>query len=78
VAYGGADTTTEPADPGEVLAVLAEALAVAESDVRLFNRLDESDGRYRLGAALATAPDVTVARDRAQRTSHVLRKLWQS
>jgi phosphoribosylglycinamide formyltransferase 2 len=61
-----------------VLAVLAEALAVAESDVRLFNRLDESDGRYRLGAALATAPDVTVARDRAQRTSHVLRKLWQS
>jgi phosphoribosylglycinamide formyltransferase 2 len=78
VAYGGADTITEPADPGEVLAVLAEALAVAESDVRLFNRLDEFDGRYRLGAALATAPDVTVARDRAQRTSHVLRKLWQS
>jgi phosphoribosylglycinamide formyltransferase 2 len=62
----------------DVLTVLSEALEVAESDVRLFDRLDESDGRYRLGATLATAPDVTVARDRAQRTSVVLRKLWQS
>ncbi len=81
VAYGGAESTTDKTstpDHSAVLAVLAEALAVAESDVRLFDRLDESDGRYRLGATLATASDVTVARDRAQRTSVVLRKLWQS
>lgn len=81
VAYGGAESATDKVnspDQSAVLAVLAEALAVAESDVRLFDRLDESDGRYRLGATLATASDVTVARDRAQRTSMVLRKLWQS
>lgn len=81
IAYGGADANTgSPSAPDQavVLSVLSEALAVAESDVRLFDRLDESDGRYRLGATLATAPDVTVARDRAQRTSMVLRKLWQS
>ena len=81
VAYGGAESVTDKTsapDHAAVLAVLAEALAVAESDVRLFDRLDESDGRYRLGATLATASDVTVARDRAQRTSHALRKLWQS
>ena len=41
--------------------VLAEALAVAESDVRLFDRPDETDGRRRLGVALATAPDLIVA-----------------
>ncbi|MGA9373720.1 MAG: phosphoribosylglycinamide formyltransferase 2, partial [Mycobacterium sp.] len=54
------------------------ALAVAESDVLLFDRLDEADGRHRLAAAFATAPDVLVARDRAQRTAVSLRRLWQS
>lgn len=57
-------------DKADVLAVLAQAHEVAESDVWLFG-----DG---LGAAFATAPDVTVARDRAQRTAVALRKLWQS
>jgi phosphoribosylglycinamide formyltransferase 2 len=56
--------------------VVAEALVVAESDVRLFDRPDETDGRRRLGVALATAPDPIVARDRARRVSAVLRKLW--
>jgi phosphoribosylglycinamide formyltransferase 2 len=65
------------AGPADVLAVLSEVLAVAESDVLLFDRLDETDGRHRLGAAFATAPDVTVARDRAQRTAVSLRRLWQ-
>ena len=74
VSYAGAEsTTTNAADRG---AVLAEALAVAESDVRLFDRPDESDDRRRLGVALATAPDPIVARDRARRVSTVLRKLW--
>ncbi|MGK2902017.1 MAG: formate-dependent phosphoribosylglycinamide formyltransferase [Mycobacterium sp.] len=62
----------------DVPAVLSEALAVAESDVLLFDRPDETDGRHRLAAAFATAPDVTVARDRAQRTAVSLRRLWQS
>lgn len=53
-----------------LLAALAGAHEVAESDTWLFD-----DG---LGAAFATAPDVTVARDRAQRTAVALRKLWQS
>ncbi|WP_413232418.1 formate-dependent phosphoribosylglycinamide formyltransferase [Mycolicibacterium sp. 120266] len=78
VSYGTAETRAEPVRVPDVLAVLSEALEVAESDVRLFDRLDESDGRYRLGVTTATAPDVTVARDRAQRTAVVLRKLWQS
>ena len=58
------------------LRVVGEALAVAESDVRLFDRPDETDGRRRLGVALATAPDPIVARDRARRVSAALRKLW--
>ncbi len=53
-----------------------EALAVAESDVRLFDRPDETDGHRRLGVALATAPDPIIARDRARRVSTALRKLW--
>jgi phosphoribosylglycinamide formyltransferase 2 len=51
-------------------------LAVAESDARLFNRPDEGEPRRRLGLALATAPDVTTARDRVRRVTGVLRKLW--
>ena len=74
VSYAGADAT----DSGgaDLSAVLGEALAVAESDVRLFGRPDESDARRRLGVALATAPDPIVARDRARRVSAALRKLW--
>ena len=71
---GRIDRSTSRRRP--VDAVLAEALAVAESDVRLFDRPDETDGRRRLGVALATAPDPIVARDRARRVSTALRKLW--
>jgi len=74
VSYAGADAT----DSGgaELNAVLTEALAVAESDVRLFGRPDETEGRRRLGVALATAPDPIIARDRARRVSAALRRLW--
>jgi phosphoribosylglycinamide formyltransferase 2 len=74
VSYAGADSTG--AKDADLRVVLGEALAVAESDVRLFDRPDETDGRRRLGVALATAPDPIVARDRARRVSAALRKLW--
>src|SRR3954467_6590419 len=73
VSYAGAESTG--ANDIDVR-VVGEALAVAESDVRLFDRPDETDGRRRLGVALATAPDPIVARDRARRVSAALRKLW--
>ena len=76
VAYAGAEAAPAEIAADNVNAVLADALAVAESDVRLFNRPDETDARRRLGVALATAPDVTTARDRARRVTGVLRKLW--
>ena len=47
-----------------------------ETDVRLFGRPDETDARRMLGVALATAPDVAVARDRVRRVSAALRTLW--
>jgi phosphoribosylglycinamide formyltransferase 2 len=73
VSYAGADSTVvKDVD----MHVVGEALAVAESDVRLFGRPDETDGRRRLGVALATAPDPIIARDRARRVSAALRKLW--
>jgi phosphoribosylglycinamide formyltransferase 2 len=50
---------------GPATGVLADALDVAESDVRLF------DG---LSVALATAPDVVRARDRAHQVLAALRK----
>ena len=74
VSYAGADAT-ESGDT-DLNAVLTEALAVAESDVRLFGRPDETEGRRRLGVALATAPDPIIARDRARRVSAALRRLW--
>jgi phosphoribosylglycinamide formyltransferase 2 len=73
VSYAGAESTVVK---GVDLRLVGEALAVAESDVRLFDRPDETDGRRRLGVALATAPDPIVARDRARRVSAALRKLW--
>lgn len=76
IAYAGGEAAL-PAG-SDIVGVLSEALEVAESDVVLFDRLDETDGRHRLAAAIATAPDVTVARDRAQRTAVSLRRLWQS
>ncbi len=74
VVYAGAEAT--PAAGRDLPAVLAEALAVAESDVALFNRPDETEARRRLAVALATAPDPIVARDRARRVTAALRRLW--
>ncbi|RAV18070.1 formate-dependent phosphoribosylglycinamide formyltransferase [Mycolicibacterium sp. GF69] len=74
IIYAGADAN--PAAAPDPQAVLAEALTVAESDVALFNRPDETETRRRLAAALATAPDPIVARDRARRITAALRRLW--
>lgn len=74
LSYAGADATES--DGADLHAVLEGALAVAESDVRLFGRPDESDTRRRLGVALATAQDPIIARDRARRVSAALRRLW--
>jgi phosphoribosylglycinamide formyltransferase 2 len=74
ISYGTAESADAVA--GNVTAVLADALATTESDVRLFGRADESDGRHRLGVAMATAPDVIVARDRARRVGTALRTLF--
>ncbi len=76
VTYAGAESAPAEVSAENVNAVLADALAVAESDVRLYNRPDETEAKRRLGLALATAPDVTTARDRARRVTGVLRKLW--
>nr|WP_228768750.1 formate-dependent phosphoribosylglycinamide formyltransferase [Mycolicibacterium malmesburyense] len=74
VVYAGAEAT--PASGRDPQPVLAEALAVAESDVALFNRPDETEEKRRLAVALATAPDPIVARDRARRVTAALRRLW--
>lgn len=74
IVYAGAEA--RPATGQDPQAVLAEALAVAESDVALFNRPDETEDRRRLAVALATAPDPIVARDRARRVTAALRRLW--
>ncbi|KUH87882.1 MULTISPECIES: formate-dependent phosphoribosylglycinamide formyltransferase [unclassified Mycobacterium] len=73
ISYAGAEANPAIGDPQ---AVLADALTVAESDVRLFNRPDETEARRRLAVALATAPDPIVARDRARRVTAALRRLW--
>ncbi|OBI80758.1 formate-dependent phosphoribosylglycinamide formyltransferase [Mycobacterium sp. E740] len=73
VSYAGAEAT--PTVDGGRMAVLAEALAVAESDVRLFDRPDETETKRRLAVAFATAPDPIVARDRARRVTAALRRL---
>jgi phosphoribosylglycinamide formyltransferase 2 len=54
---------------------LADALAVPESDVRIFAYRKSYPPR-RLGVALATAADVTTARDRVRQVAAALRKLW--
>lgn len=59
-------------DDATLRAVLADALAVAESDVRLF---PAEDGRSSQSLSTATAPDPIVARDRARRVASALRRL---
>ena len=55
--------------------VLADALRVPESDVRLFAGHGR-EARRPLGVAVSTALDVTTARNRARDVSAALRRLW--
>lgn len=59
----------------ETVAVVTEALNVAESDVLIFGH-HEGHPRRRLGVALATASDATAARQRAEQVETALSKLW--
>ena len=54
---------------------LSDALAVPESDVRIFGH-PMSYPRHRLGVALATAADVKTARNRVHQVAGALRKFW--
>ncbi len=54
---------------------LSDALAVPESDVRIFGH-PKSYPRRRLGVALATGADVKTARDRVHQVASALRKFW--
>ena len=59
---------------GPTADALTGALAVPESDLRLFGRGSRPAGAtHKLGVALATAPDVAKARDRARRVVAALR-----
>jgi phosphoribosylglycinamide formyltransferase 2 len=58
VIYGGLEAR------GIAYAGLAEALAVPDSDIRLFGK-PESFERRRMGVALARGPDIATARERA-------------
>lgn len=62
------------ADSGDVRVVLADALAVAESDVRVFDGDDAAGGSPWLTLSLATAPDPIVARDRARRVATAVKR----
>ena len=57
-------------------AALADALAVPESDIRVFSSRGTESRRW-FGAALATAPDTSTARDRARQVATALRRLRQ-
>ncbi len=59
----------------QVRLVLADALDVAESDVRLYNAASTDDGSPWRHLSMATAPDPIVARDRARRVAAALRRL---
>ncbi|PRC42484.1 phosphoribosylglycinamide formyltransferase 2, partial [Mycobacterium sp. ITM-2017-0098] len=72
VTYGDADS--DGADAGERRSVLADALAVAESDIRVFEGEDAAGGSVWSTLSLATAPDPIVARDRARRVATALRR----
>lgn len=76
ITYGGPAAGLRTPSAADFTAILAEALATQESDLRLFGGPEAGDDRHRLGAALATAPDTIIARDRARRTGAALRRLW--
>ena len=71
-AYNG---TPAAARTERVSLLLSDALAVPESDVRIFGHL-QSYPRRRPG--VATAANVTTARDRVRQVAAELRKLWRS
>ncbi|MHA6794811.1 formate-dependent phosphoribosylglycinamide formyltransferase [Pseudonocardia bannensis] len=66
VIYGGVDA------PGIAFDGVAEALAVPETDLRLFGK-PESFVRRRMGVAVAAGPDTAVARERATRAANLVR-----
>jgi phosphoribosylglycinamide formyltransferase 2 len=76
VVYAGTQTGQDASDDGRTeraTQALTDALAVPESDVRLFG-YRQSYPRRRLGVALATAADVTTARERVRQVAEALRK----
>jgi phosphoribosylglycinamide formyltransferase 2 len=85
VVYAGckADATSSTsADPQDddvrterATQALSDALAVPESDIRIFGH-PVSYPRRRLGVALATAADVKTARNRVHQVAGALRKFW--
>ncbi len=70
VGYRGSDRGL-PAPAAALRHLLTDALAVAESDVRLYGSEEVDDDRF-WALALATAPDPIVARDRARRVATAL------
>ncbi|WP_414687841.1 formate-dependent phosphoribosylglycinamide formyltransferase [Mycobacterium sp.] len=77
VFYAGTESVDTPDDRQTERATqaLSDALAVPESDVRVFTS-PQSYPRHRLGVALATAADVPTARERVREVGAALRKLW--
>ncbi len=65
-------------DRAALVAGLATALQVPESDARVYaTQTPATTARHRLSLALSTAADVTTARDRVQQVSTALRRLWE-
>ncbi|HUO39233.1 MAG TPA: ATP-grasp domain-containing protein, partial [Mycobacterium sp.] len=79
VIYAGTQTgAADDADQGRTeraTQALLDALSVPESDVRVFG-YPQSYPRRRLGVALATAADVTTARDRVREVTTALRRFF--
>lgn len=75
VSYAHPDSDQGDVNDAQLRLVLADALDVAESDVRLYSRPHSTDARHWVALALATAPDPIVARDRARRVAAALRRL---
>ena len=66
VIYGGVDAQ------GIVFDGVAEALAVPQTNIRLFGK-PESFAKRRMGVALAWADDVDTARERAKQTAGLVK-----
>jgi phosphoribosylglycinamide formyltransferase 2 len=82
VVYAGQETGSANADLEDddvrterATQAISDALAVPESDVRIFAH-PKSYPRHRLGVALATGANVKTARDRVHQAATALRKFW--